>query len=154
MSTKTLIVDGQEITVEERGIVKNWGPFFDRLTKIWDDLDDKRNKATDPYLQYILNEQKALVLKIRKSYENFLGTISNRRFISINDVGLPWLRELEVLLASITLESNQLVEKSTVIRSDDQNEYKHPNYIQASYRAKIELVKQIVKEFQTFSSES
>ena len=94
------------INFTETGVVKNWGPFFDVITEIWNQTDIKRKEEKDPYKQLLLDEQKKTLGQLRSSYENFLNSISTYSYENLDDIGNYWLRELENYTELTTKEAH------------------------------------------------
>lgn len=128
------LVDGKPLKTEE-GFVKNWGSFFDWLTKYWYEFDAKRQEEKNPYRQYVLNEQKDMIKASRKEYENFLGLIAGRKFEDHNDVAKPYLEYLEKRINEVTEESKQVG---------------LPDYFYPAFRGKIKVLKKILNQFKGF----
>ena len=143
--------EGRDTLVEERGDVKNWGIFFDWLTELWIEVDKKRQKEHNPYKQYMLNEEKAIIVAARRDYENFLSTIGDRPVIDILDISRPYLLNLEAKIAEVREKSKKVV-VSTTIR--DVNEIQKPDYIGAAYRGQIKVLGKIMNQFKGFRLET
>lgn len=143
-----IMVDGKEVILgEAKGIMKNWGPFFDWLTDLWKEYDKLRTESSDPYRQYMYNEQKAIIVSMRQSYEAFLGMIANRHFDTPYDVALPWLADIEAKIEEVKVKS-RMQAQSTTIR--DPKDVQKPDYIGAAYRGQLKVLKRIQGQFKGF----
>ena len=119
------------------GKFKNWYPFFEWLTGLWEEEDAKRKKELDPFRQLILDEKKVTIVSVRRLYETYLNSGLGKDLDANaqgENLGLGFLKELEKL----EMQTKELAEKQT------------KKYMMTAYRQKLNVIKKIIAQFTGF----
>lgn len=143
----TVVVDGRETVVEEKGDVKNWGIFYDWLINLQNGFAMQRAAEHNAYKQYILNQQIDIVNEMKRKYAEFVNTISSRPIVDIWDIAMPYIRTIEAKKLEVQAASKKVVVNTTI---RDANELQKPDYIGAAYRKQIKVLDKIMNQYKGF----
>lgn len=126
--------------IKQEAKLKEWGSFFHLIVATTNTLQEKRKQITDPYKQFILDEEIRTCKNVQNLYKTYLdsGLVTDLHKDKYgSQLGISFLEELQNLQAKLTNEASIQKEK----------------YMQVAYRKKIQRVKTISSKFIAFKDE-